>query len=68
MTKVKVEFFKYTGKWYDSFEFESELPAFELAKIKDEARAKKEFIKGMSFTLEVDQKDGGWNKYLFLTN
>ena len=67
MTKVKVEFFKYTGKWYDSFEFESELPTFELDKIKDEAMTKKEFIKGMGFTLEVDQRDGGWNKYLFLT-
>lgn len=67
MTKVKVEFFKYTGKWYDEFEFESELPAFELVKIKDEARTKKEFIKGMSFTIEVRQ-NRTFNKYLFLTN
>lgn len=68
MTKVKIEFFKYTGKWYDSFEFESELPVVELDKIKDEAQTKKEFIKGMSFTLEVDQEDKRWNKYLFLVN
>lgn len=66
MTKVKVEFFKYTGKWYSSFEFETKTPAFEMVKIKEEAKHQDAFIDDMSFTIEVDQKELGWNKYLFL--
>ncbi len=67
MTKVKVEFFKYTGKWYSSFEFETRLPAFEMAKIKEEVMLHSEFIKNMNFTIEVDEKEKGWNKYLFFS-
>lgn len=66
MTKVKVEFFKYTGKHYDSFEYESALPCFDMVKIKEEAIKQKEFITGMNFTIEVDGGEKGWNKYLFL--
>lgn len=64
MTKVKVEFFKYTGKWYSSFEFETPIKVFEMQSIVIDAKTKPEFINGMDFTVEVD--DGkGWNKYLF---
>lgn len=66
MTKVRIEFFKYTGKHYDSFEYESGLPCHEMIRIKHEAMRKKEFINGMNFTVEVDGREKGWNKYLFL--
>lgn len=66
MTRVKVEFFKYTGKWYTSFEFESNFAAHQLIEIKEEAKKKSEFITDMSFTIEVDEENKGWNKYLFV--
>lgn len=66
MTKVKVDFYKYTGKWYDSFEYDSHHHAFDMVKIKEEALKRNEFIKGMNFTIEVDELGKGWNKYLFL--
>lgn len=65
MTKVKIEFFKHTGKWYTSFEFETNLPAHQLLEIKQLAEKRKEFIRGMTFTVEADQEGAGWNKYLF---
>jgi len=68
MTKVRVDFYKYTGKHYDSFEYVSELPCFEIPKIRDEVQFKSEFIKGMNFTIEVDEQHKGWNKYLFLVD
>lgn len=65
-TKVKVEFFKYTGKWYSSFEFETELKCFQMPEIKKEAQGKREFIDRMDFTVEVNSiNEIGWNKYLF---
>jgi len=68
MTKVKVEFFKHTGRWYDQFEYETTLPVYEIIKIKEEAEFKSGFIKGMDFTIEVDKPCEGWNKYLFFAN
>lgn len=66
-TRVKVEFFKDTGKFYTSFEYRSFLPVFEITEIKDEVEKKGEFIKGMAYTIEVCyfNKDSSWNKYLF---
>lgn len=67
MTKVKVEFFKYTGKYYSSFEYETKLPAHQMIEIVKEAKTKDDFITEMAFfTIEVDQKNGGWNKWLFV--
>lgn len=68
-TLVKVEQFKYTGKWYSSFEFNTEFPCFDMVKIKHEAENKKEFITTMSYTIEVQALDSdAWNKYLFFNN
>lgn len=68
MTRVKVEFFKETGKWYTSFEFYSEFRPYQFDSIKAEVLSKPEFIKHMNFTIEVDLADGGWNKYLFIVD
>ena len=66
-TLVTVEQFKYTGKWYSSFTFETELPCFEMPKIKLETQSKKEFITKMDYTIEVEAS-GAWNKYLFCSD
>lgn len=68
-TLVKVEFFKYTGKWYDSFEFKTNIEVYEMEKIKLEALNKKQFITKMNFTIEVTSLNNvGWNKYLFCSD
>jgi len=69
-TLVTVEQFKYTGKWYSSFTFETELQCFEIPKIKLEVQSKKEFITKMDYTIEVEALDnsGAWNKYLFCSD
>lgn len=68
MTKVKIEFFKGSGKWYEELEFETSTPSFELTQLKKEAASKIGFIIGMNFTLEVSDSVGSWNKYLFLVD
>lgn len=67
MTKVKIEFFKDGGKWYTSFNYESNLEVWDIDGILSEVRLNKMFIKTMNFTLEVE-KGESWNKYLFIAN
>lgn len=68
MTKVKIEFFKSSGKWYETLEFETTLPAHESHEIARGASFLEGFIKDMNYTLEVSDSTGSWNKYLILVD
>lgn len=68
-TLVDIELFKDSGKFYTSFQFETETECHDIPKLKSEAMAHNSFIKEMNFTLEVTQIGAGaWNKYLYIAN
>ena len=66
-TKVKVEFFKDTGKFYHSFQFDTIEECFEVNKIKQIAMIDTRFLNSMNYTIEVQSlTSDAWNKYLFI--
>lgn len=67
MTTVKVDYYKSTGKWYTSYEFQTETPAYDTTGIQDEIEEKYRHSE-MSYTMEASDEIGGINKYLFEWN
>ena len=67
-TQVIVEFFKpHTGKWYTSFEFETNTHHTEMTKLVSEAQKHKEFIPNMNYVVTSISPDReAVNKYLLL--
>ncbi len=63
LTKIKVEFFKTSGKYYDSFKFISETSIGSIDIIKVEIMNHPKFLTDMDYTFEVEQLDA-WGKYL----
>lgn len=65
-TKVKIEFFRQSGKWYDTSYIETDLMPDEMEEIIAEAKKSQSFnfLKSMMFTIEA-KRDRIWNKRLF---
>lgn len=65
-SKIKLELFKDSGKYYDTIEYESEFPCHEANKLIEEAKTK--FISDFDFTIEMEELNApghyAWNKYL----
>ena len=53
-TKVKVDFYKATGKWYTTMRFESEHEPYDMLEIKDEVMSKNP-IKNQNFIIEASK-------------
>jgi hypothetical protein len=65
-TKVKVTFFKGTGKWYSSFEFKTKWCCGNISDLKKECISHKEFIGDMDWTMEFNSVNGiMFNMYLY---
>ena len=67
-TQVKIEYFKNYGgnKFYDSMQYESDIPCWDAVRLKEEAAIKmKQFASEFHYTLEVREGDA-WNKYLII--
>lgn len=64
-TQVTIRFYKESGKYYDSFTYDTDIHIAFWSKIKTEAMQRPEFIKNMDFIMEVSSPEGGWNSYLY---
>ena len=54
MTRIKVDFFKDTGKWYTSLEYSSvDIPVWDSDKLNNFVRSQPEFTHGMDYIIEA---------------
>lgn len=65
-TKVKIETFMPSGKWYDEIEFTTKTPITNGPQIIEECRLRAQ--KGMSFTFEAHSEKGGMIKRLVIVS
>ena len=69
MIKITVDFYKDTGKWYDSYTFESPVQIFDSKAIIEEVQEKVRGSRGMSFTFEAHcEETNATNKRLVLSH
>ena len=65
-TKIKVEFFKSSGKFYTSFSCTTPVRIHETTELRTICVQYPQFVYGMDFTMEVeDESISAWNKYLY---
>ncbi len=62
-TKITVNFFKESGKWYDRVEIESQIEPYNISDIKLAVRELNPIANSMDHTIEIS-KDDMWNMYL----
>jgi hypothetical protein len=58
ITKVKVDFFKNTGKYYTSIEFNTDTQVWDTDKLNNEVHAQVGFIGFMLYTMEATNESG----------
>lgn len=58
MTTVKVEYYKNTGKWYTSAEFETDTDVWESQELEKEIESRGTIVSKMSYTYEAESENG----------